>query len=54
MTGSIHQVARLLTGAPCNGWEHWYYEDERTGQREPLDTLRNSFVPGLRKKWKNL
>jgi len=40
MTGSIHQVARLLTGAPCNGWEHWYYEDERTGQRAPLDTLR--------------
>ena len=40
MTGSIHQIARLLTGAPCNGWEHWYYVDERTGLREPLDTLR--------------
>jgi hypothetical protein len=26
--------------APCNGWEHWYYEDEASGRRLPLDTLR--------------
>lgn len=25
ITGSIHAVGRALTGAPCNGWEHWYY-----------------------------
>jgi len=39
-TGSIHQVARILTGAPCNGWDLWYYLDEHTGQRMPLDELR--------------
>ncbi len=40
ITGSIHQVAHQLTSAPCNGWEHWFYEDERTGQRLPIDQLR--------------
>jgi modification methylase len=50
MTGSIHQVARLLTGAPCNGWEHWYYEDERTGQRAPLDALRKILRSRLEEK----
>jgi DNA modification methylase len=40
MIGSIHQVARSLTGAPCNGWELWYYEDELTGQKAPLNQLR--------------
>jgi DNA modification methylase len=39
-TGSIHQIARWLTGAPCNGWEHWYYEDEHTGQKKPIGQLR--------------
>jgi modification methylase len=39
-TGSIHAVGRALTNAPCNGWEHWYYEDEATGERRPLDDLR--------------
>jgi DNA modification methylase len=46
ITGSIHQVARLLTGAPCNGWEHWYYEDEHTGQKAPLDQLRKLLRSG--------
>jgi modification methylase len=41
LTGSIHKVASLLTGAPCNGWEHWYYEDEQTGQKVSIDQLRN-------------
>jgi DNA modification methylase len=50
MTGSIHQIARLLTGAPCNGWEHWYYVDERTGQRAPLDTLRKLLRSRLEEK----
>jgi len=40
ITGSIHQVARQLTGAPCNGWEHWYYDDENTGQRLAINQLR--------------
>ncbi len=39
-TGSIHAVGRALMNAPCNGWEHWYYEDEASGQRLPLDSLR--------------
>jgi modification methylase len=39
-TGSIHAVGRALTNAPCNGWEHWYYEDPHTGRHRPLDDLR--------------
>ncbi|HEX8993172.1 MAG TPA: DNA methyltransferase [Anaerolineales bacterium] len=41
--GSIHQVGRKLTDAPCNGWEHWFYEDE-AGQRKPLDSLREAYL----------
>jgi len=40
VTGSIHQVARQLTGAPCNGWEAWYYLDEQSGQWLRIDQLR--------------
>jgi modification methylase len=37
--GSIHQVGRHLSGgAPCNGWEHWYYE--REGALFKIDVLR--------------
>jgi site-specific DNA-methyltransferase (adenine-specific) len=43
-TGSIHQVARQLKQAPCNGWEHWYYDDEKTGERLVLDTLRQKYL----------
>ena len=40
-TGSIHEVGRaLLGGAPCNGWEHWYYDDALSGARHPIDRLR--------------
>jgi modification methylase len=39
-TGSIHAVGRAITNSPCNGWEHWYYEDEASGQLRPLDDLR--------------
>jgi modification methylase len=38
--GSIHQVGREITGAPCNGWDHWYYEDPQSGERRPIDALR--------------
>ena len=41
--GSIHQVGRKLMNAPCNGWEHWYYEDEQ-GERKPLDALRVAYL----------
>jgi site-specific DNA-methyltransferase (adenine-specific) len=37
--GSIHQAARHLAGAPCNGWDHWFYEDQ-AGNMKPLDALR--------------
>lgn len=40
--GSIHEAGRhLLGGAPCNGWQHWYFE--RDGQMFPIDTLREEF-----------
>jgi DNA modification methylase len=38
--GSIHQVASRIKDAPCNGWEHWYYDDPRTGRRQVIDELR--------------
>jgi modification methylase len=37
--GSIHAVGRYIQGgSPCNGWEHWYFED--TNGLMPIDTLR--------------
>ncbi len=43
MRGSIHQVAREIRQAPCNGWEQWLYVDEKTGSQYLIDTLRESF-----------
>jgi modification methylase len=40
--GSIHQLARALAGAPCNGWDHWYFADS-TGNLHPIDELRQAF-----------
>lgn len=45
LVGSIHQVGRKLMNAPCNGWEHWYYEDEQ-GARRPIDVLRERYRAG--------
>jgi modification methylase len=39
-TGSIHAVGRALQNAPCNGWEHWYFVDDETGERRAINTLR--------------
>ena len=39
-TGSIHQIGQLITNAPCNGWEHWYYEDSSTRRRLVINRLR--------------
>jgi len=39
-TGSIHQVGKALHNGPCNGWEHWHYLDETTGERIAIDELR--------------
>lgn len=38
--GSIHQIARQLRQAPCNGWEQWFYLQADTGERHPIDNLR--------------
>jgi modification methylase len=38
--GSIHQTAKHLSGdKPCNGWEIWYYENEK-GEMKKIDNLR--------------
>lgn len=37
--GSIHAIAKSLTGAPVNGWDVWLYED-RSGSRFPINALR--------------
>ncbi|MCL4367641.1 MAG: site-specific DNA-methyltransferase [Actinobacteria bacterium] len=45
--GSIHAAGRhLLGGKPCNGWEHWSYEDEG-GRLHPLDDAREALRKGL-------
>lgn len=42
--GSIHQVGRELSnGSPCNGWEHWYYEDDE-GELVVIDDLRQRLL----------
>ena len=44
MEGSIHQVGKALAGgSPCNGWEHWYFENE-TGELLPIDALRQRLL----------
>lgn len=40
ITGSIHKVGREIIKAPCNGWLAWYYIDEDTGKRLPINLLR--------------
>jgi modification methylase len=40
LSGSIHEVGQALQGAPCNGWEHWYYLDANAGERHVIDRLR--------------
>ncbi len=42
--GSIHQVGKLLSGAPCNGWENWYFHDVATGILQPIDVLRKRLL----------
>jgi modification methylase len=38
--GSIHEIARALRGGPCNGWDQWYALDRSSGERVPIDQLR--------------
>jgi modification methylase len=44
LTGSIHQLGRQLQNAPCNGWQVWHYLDPATGQRLPIDHLRQEYL----------
>lgn len=44
LVGSIHQVSSALRQAPCNGWDHWRYQDPHTGQRHPIDRLRRALA----------
>ena len=37
--GSIHAIAKSITGAPTNGWDVWLYED-KDGNKHPIDFLR--------------
>ncbi|HJO33921.1 MAG TPA: hypothetical protein QGI62_07305 [Anaerolineales bacterium] len=40
--GSIHRAgAHLMDGSPCNGWEHWYLQDN--GDMVPLDDFRKRY-----------
>ena len=42
ISGSIHSVGALLLGLPAlNGWEHWYYRDEASGELLVIDRLRD-------------
>ncbi len=40
MPGLSIKLGGYILKAPCNGWMAWYYIDEVTGNREPIDLLR--------------
>ncbi|MEK7443089.1 MAG: DNA methyltransferase [Chloroflexota bacterium] len=40
IVGSIHTIGSEIQNAPCNGWQSWYYLDEESGERYPIDRLR--------------
>jgi modification methylase len=44
--GSIHQIARQVHPGPANGWKTWYYQDPESGQRQPIDRLRQHLRSG--------
>jgi modification methylase len=37
--GSIHTLAKSITGAPANGWDMWFYKDKK-GRKIVIDELR--------------
>jgi len=42
--GSIHQLgSHLAGGGPCNGWEHWYFENSQ-GQLVAVNELRKRYL----------
>jgi modification methylase len=48
--GSIHQLARHINKAPANGWQHWFFEDPKTGKRRVIDELRQIVRQKMEKK----
>ena len=43
LRASIHKLAALCLGKPsANGWDHWQYLDEKTGEYRTLDALRQA------------
>ncbi|GAB4575083.1 MAG: site-specific DNA-methyltransferase [Anaerolineae bacterium] len=40
VTGSIHEVARMLRQGPANGWQFWHFRDPESGRLRPIDRLR--------------
>jgi len=43
LEGSIHSLGKsLMNGSPCNGWQHWYFEDDQ-GKLQPIDRLRERY-----------
>lgn len=47
VTGSIHSVAKaLMNGAPVNGWDVWFFEDE-AGRKTVIDELRKRIRKSL-------
>ena len=45
--GSIHSIGRTISNTPCNGWTAWYYIDNKTGLRKPIDRLRKKVRDNL-------
>lgn len=46
--GSIHQTAKYLAnGKPINGWDHWYFKDEK-GELKKIDELRSAYLAELK------
>lgn len=41
--GSIHKIGAHLRQTPsCNGWMHWYYQDDLQDERRPINVLREA------------
>ncbi len=45
--GSIHHVGGQIQGSSCNGWEHWFYEEN--GHLLPVDFLREKYRNNYKK-----
>ncbi|GAB4426675.1 MAG: site-specific DNA-methyltransferase [Anaerolineales bacterium] len=46
--GSIHKIGSAIKKAPCNGWDHWYYEEPETGAKKLIDELRLKYAQEIK------